>query len=120
MRKDGSRFWANVVLTALRDEAGVLRGFGKVTRDFTARVAAEGDRFRLAVESSPNAMVMIDQKGEIMLVNSQTEKMFGYPRGELLGQSVELLVPERFRGQHPADRRAFFKNPRARAMGQGT
>ncbi|HEV3299094.1 MAG TPA: PAS domain S-box protein [Planctomycetaceae bacterium] len=119
VRKDGTRFWANVVITALRCETGKLRGFGKVTRDFTSRKRAEEEKFQMAVESAPNAMVIIDGDGQIVLVNSQTEKLFGYPRAELLGKSVELLVPDRFREKHPFDRRNYFDHPQARAMGAG-
>jgi PAS domain S-box-containing protein len=119
VRMDGTRFWANVVITALRDETGTLRGFGKVTRDFTNRKRAEEDKFQMAVESAPNAMLMIDADGHIVLVNAQTEKMFGYARAELLGKNIELLMPDRFRDQHPHDRTDFFKNPQARAMGAG-
>jgi PAS domain S-box-containing protein len=119
VRKDGSRFWANVVITALRDETGKLRGFGKVTRDFTNRKRAEDEKFQMAVESAPNAMVLINADGQIVLVNSQTETLFGYPRAELLGKNIELLMPDRFREQHPLDRRNYFDNPQARAMGAG-
>ena len=75
--------------------------------------------FRLAVESAPNAMIMVDRQGRIVLVNAQTEKLFGYPRTELMGQSIEMLVPPRFRGVHPGHRESFFKNPQARSMGAG-
>ena len=119
VRKDGSRFWANVVITALRDDEGKLRGFGKVTRDLTKRRVAEDERFRMAVESAPNGAVMINREGQIVLVNSQTEKMFGYASDELLGQNVEVLVPDRFRNQHPAYRMSFFDDPGTRAMGAG-
>ena len=76
-------------------------------------------RFRLIVEAAPNAMVMVDGEGLIALVNAKTEQVFGYPRAELLGRPVEMLVPERFRRQHPGLRAAFFKNPAARPMGAG-
>jgi len=150
VRKDGSLFWANVVITAIRDKAGGLTGFSKITRDLTERKRAEDairklndelevrvrlrtaelgaalaergeaeEKFRLAVESAPNGMVMVDGDGRIVLVNKQTERLFGYAREELLGQPVELLVPERFRDKHPADRAAFFAAPAARPMGVG-
>src|SRR5438309_1931026 len=77
------------------------------------------DRFHLAVEAGPNAMVMIDRAGRIVLVNAQPEKLFGYGRAELLGQPVELLVPERLRSRHPGYRDAFFGNPAMRSMGVG-
>jgi PAS domain S-box-containing protein len=119
VRKNGTRFWANVVITALRDKTGILRGFGKVTRDFTIRKRAEEQKFQMAVESAPNGMVIINADGHIVLVNSQTEKLFGYPRAELLGKNIELLMPDRFREQHPLDRRNYFDNPQTRAMGAG-
>jgi len=75
------------------------------------------ERFCMAVESAPNAMVMVDQAGRIVLVNAQTEKLFGYSREELLGETVEILVPERSRSRHPEYRSAFFAQPAARAMG---
>jgi PAS domain S-box-containing protein len=76
-------------------------------------------QFCLAVESAPNAMIMVDQNGRIILVNVQTERLFGYGREELLGQEIELLVPERFRRRHPEFRAAFFAQPTVREMGAG-
>ncbi len=64
-------------------------------------------------------MVMIDPDGQIVMVNTQAERVFGYSRGEMLGQSVEMLVPERFRGHHPELRQTFFADPRPRPMGAG-
>src|SRR5207253_7103082 len=64
-------------------------------------------------------IVIVNPQGHIVLVNSQTEKLFGYPRGELLGNKVEILVPERFRVKHPGHRTGFFAEPRARSMGAG-
>lgn len=75
--------------------------------------------FRQIVESSPNAIVLAGRDGRITLVNAQTEKMFLYPREELIGQPVEVLVPVRFRAAHPAHRMAFFGNPSVRSMGAG-
>src|SRR5438128_6447973 len=87
-------------------------------RDITVRKRAE-EQFRVAVEAAPNAMVMVDGAGKIVLVNAQTEKLFGYSRDKLLGQSVEFLVPERFRAVHVSDRARFFAEPSTRAMGAG-
>jgi len=75
--------------------------------------------FRAAVESAPNGMVIIDASGLIVLVNRETERMFGYAREELLGQSVEILVPERFRSTHPVYRAEFCAHPSSRLMGAG-
>jgi PAS domain S-box-containing protein len=118
VRKDGSRFLAYVVITPLQDNSGTLRGYAKVIRDVsTHRRFAE--RFRLVVESAPNAMVMIDSAGHIEMVNTQAERVFGYSRAELLGQPVEILVPARFRNHHAGLRAIFFAAPQSRPMGEG-
>jgi protein-histidine pros-kinase len=77
------------------------------------------DRFRLIVESAPNAMVLINHKGKIDLVNAETERLFGYSREELLGSNVEMLIPSRFTEKHPDYRNGFFSNPASRSMGIG-
>lgn len=83
-----------------------------------ASEAAEG-RFRELLEAAPDAMVVMDQAGKMVLVNTQTERLFGYRRHELLEQEIEMLVPERFRGRHPGHRTDFFAEPRMRPMGAG-
>jgi diguanylate cyclase (GGDEF)-like protein/PAS domain S-box-containing protein len=97
----------------------ILAVMGLVLAAAVAGRKREAERFGLAVESAPNAMVMMDRQGKIVLVNSHTMKMFGYKREELVGQSVELLVPERFRGRHPEHRTEFSARPQARPMGAG-
>jgi PAS domain S-box-containing protein len=77
------------------------------------------ERFRLAVEAAPNGMVMVDQSGKIVLANSHLLKLFGYQSGEILGEPVEMLVPARFRVNHPNYRAAFLAAPQSRAMGAG-
>src|SRR5688500_10168246 len=72
------------------------------------------DQYRQVVEAAPIAFVAINREGIIELVNSQTEKLFGYRREELLGQPVEMLVPQRFRTNHPSHRTGFFADPRVR------
>lgn len=84
----------------------------------TQRRRAE-ERFRLAIEAAPNAMIGVDAQGTIVLVNAQAEALFGYTRGELLGLGVDRLVPERFRGRHREYRDTFIAHARTRAMGAG-
>ena len=86
--------------------------------DITERKQVE-ERFRLAIEAAPNALVMVDQAGQIVLVNSRTEGDFGYSRAELLTMNIDTLVPERFRKIHAAHRQDFYKDPQVRPMGVG-
>jgi PAS domain S-box-containing protein len=116
LRKDGSEVPIEIGLTPIATPDGMFVLSAIV--DITARKRAE-QRFRAAVESSPNGMVMVDAAGRIVLVNREVERMFGYSRDELLGQQIELLVPERFRRGHPKDREDFVADPRARSMGAG-
>ena len=83
VRKDGSRFWGNVVTTALRDESGVLKGFSKIIRDMTKRRRSE-EQFRILVEAAPIGMVMVTEDGTICLANTHAVESFGYEPGELL------------------------------------
>src|SRR6516225_5514991 len=77
------------------------------------------DVLRRMLEALPDALVVSDTEGRIVLANAQTEKLFGYPRDELLGRSVEVLVPERFRGGHVAHRGGYLQAPHLRPMGRG-
>ena len=118
VRKGGQRYWASVVIMPVRGGDGTLTGFVKATRDTTEARQAES-MFRGLLESAPDAMVIVAQEGRIALVNRQAERMFGYGRDELIGQQIEALVPERFRGRHPSYRDGFYAAPRTRPMGSG-
>ncbi|HET7040680.1 MAG TPA: PAS domain S-box protein, partial [Gemmatimonadales bacterium] len=115
-RKDGSEVPIEIGLTPLVTDEGLFVLSSIV--DITARRKAEA-RFRVAVESAPSGMVMVDAEGKIVLVNREVERLFGYTREELLGRSVETLVPTRFRGGHPGFRAGFHQDPQARMMGAG-
>ncbi len=115
LRKDGRRFWASVLITSVWNDDGSLRGFSKITQDITEQMRAQ-ERFRLVVEAAPNAVMMVDSDGRMTLVNRQAERLFGYQREELIGQPLEMLVPERLRRQHEGHRGAFFAHPDTRAM----
>ena len=118
VRRDGSQFIAHIAITALRDEAGALRGYAHMIRDSSSRARLE-ERFRRVVEAAPSAMVMVNADGRIEMVNIQAERVFGYSRSELLGQPVEILVPERFGSHHPHLREGFMSEPLSRPMGAG-
>lgn len=115
-RKDGTQIPIEIGLSPIETEQGAAVIASIL--DISQRKLAE-EKFRLAVESSPSAVIMVNADGNIVLVNVQTERMFGYQRAELIGQPVELLVPDRFRGSHPMERQDFFATPAARPMGAG-
>ena len=116
-RADGSSFSAEYHSYPMVREGKPVGAVVSFT-DISERKRTE-TMFRLVVESAPNAIVMADSKGIVTLVNSQTEKYFGYTRSELIGQPIEMLIPERFRQRHPQYRRSFATERRARAMGIG-
>ncbi|UOG35835.1 PAS domain S-box protein [Leptospira noguchii] len=116
LKKDGTEFPIEIGLNPVVTADGTLVLASII--DITERKKAE-QRFRLVVESAPNAMVLVNSEGTISLVNTQTEKLFGYEREELIGVKLEILLPERFREVHPDRRNQFFKTPTVRSMGAG-
>ena len=122
-RKDGSEFPIEIMLSPLESAEGIL--VTAAIRDISLRKAAEKrlvqmeGRYRELLEAAPYAMVVVNQSGQIVLLNSQVETLYGYLREELLGQTIEILVPERFRDRHPGHRTAFFADPQMRIMRPG-
>jgi PAS domain S-box-containing protein len=122
-RKDGSQFPIDISLSPLRSESGVL--VASLIRDVTEReqIATELRRneslFRGLLDSAPDAIVIVDREARIVLVNEQTEKLFGYGRDELVGNLVEMLLPERVRGRHVLHRTGYIAEPTTRPMGAG-
>jgi len=116
LRKDGTEFPVEIGLNPIETKDGTMVLSAIV--DISERKRLE-ERFRQVVESTPNAIVMINPGGRIEMVNVQAERLFGYHRQELLGQPIEILVPERFRAGHPALRTSFFDAPKSRPMGAG-
>ena len=116
LRKNGEEFPVEISLSPLTTDEGRL--VMSAVRDITDRKTAER-KFRGLLESAPDAIVIVGRDGRIVLVNSQTETLFGFARAELLGQPIEILVPARFRSKHPAHRNGFFANANVRPMGAG-
>src|SRR4029077_787764 len=102
VRKDGSRFLASVISTALRDADGNLQGFSEFSHDLSESKESEA-KYRGLLEAAPDAMVVVNQGGEIVLLNVQAEKQFGYRRDELVGQKVKNIIPEGFAERLIAD-----------------
>ena len=113
-RKDGSEFPTEISLSPMDTEDGRL--IIAAIRDLSERRRAE-DMFRGLLEAAPDAMVIVDATGRIVLVNARTEALFGYARHELLERPVEVLMPERFRGLHPGHRHGYYEHPMSRSMG---
>src|ERR1700694_842714 len=118
VRKDGSRFLASVTFTALRNPVGNLRGFSEISRDLS-ETKESGAKYRGLLEAAPDAMVVVNQSGEIVLLNVQAEKQFGYRRDELVGQKVKNLIPEGFAERLIADGTRTAAEALAQQIGTG-
>ena len=118
VRKDGSRFLASITFTALRDPAGNLRGFSEFSHDLSESKESEA-RYRGLLEAAPDAMVVVNQAGEIVLLNVQAEKQFGYSRDELVGQRVKNIIPDGFAERIIADGTRSAAEALAQQIGTG-
>jgi PAS domain S-box-containing protein len=115
-RKDGRVFDAEIALTPVETEEGML--ISSTIRDISVDDTSEA-YFKNILESAPDAMVIIDHHGKIAVVNGQAERMFGYTRQDMLGQEVEILLPEPVRDHHISHRAAYSGDPHLRPMGLG-
>jgi len=116
LRRDGAEFPVEISLSPLPTANGML--VVSAIRDITNRKKAER-KFRDLLEAAPDAIVIANHHGDIVIVNTQAERLFGYLREELLGKKIEALIPNRFRGQHPGHRHEYSQNPKVRPMGAG-
>jgi PAS domain S-box-containing protein len=118
VRRNGTQFLAGVTFIALRDPSGNLRGFSEICRDLTEHRESEA-RYRGLLEAAPDGMVVVNQDGEIVLLNAQAEKQFGYRRDELLGQKVTNIIPKGFAERLIADGTRTAAEALAQQIGTG-
>jgi two-component system sensor kinase FixL len=115
LRKDGSEFLAGVTLTALRDDAGELRGFGKVIRDVTDQKASEAalvrreHHLRSILATVPDAMIVMDERGIVSSFSTTAEQLFGYAKADVIGQNVSMLMPPADRDGHDGHLRTYLQ-----------
>jgi len=123
-RKDGSLIYINTAMHAVRNEQDRMEWLVNNKRDITKQKALRDSklidaRYRDLLESIPDAIVIVNDTRNIVLINSQTETLFGYMRAELLGQSIDTLVPLLFQEKHPEHRAKYFADPKVRPVGAG-
>ncbi len=125
IRKDGSRLPGEISITALRNDKTEIIGYliigtdnslAQLAADSAKREKVAQDMFRRAVEASPSGMLMVDREGEMIMVNAEVERQFGYRREELIGHSVDMLLPVRLRRPHARSREAYNLRPETRPV----
>lgn len=116
--KNKRRVEVSLGISPVRSPTGAIIGISKIARDVTEKKLAE-EKFRLVVEACPGGIVMADAGGKIMLVNAETERLFGYGRDELIGQQVDMLWPTKVREEHPGYRESILADPGTRRLGAG-
>lgn len=116
--KNDSRFWVMITSSAIFNENDQLIGFAILLRNVTKQKEAEV-KFSLLLEAAPDAMVIVDRQGKIVLANTQTEKMFGYVLNELVDQQIEILLPQHLHQTHVQHRQHYYADPKRRHMGAG-
>jgi two-component system sensor kinase FixL len=125
LRKDGSEFLAHVSITALHDQAGALRGLGKVVRDVTDQRASEraldagAEHVRSILSTVPDAMVVIDERGKILSFSAAAERLFGFQEAEVLGENVRCLMPSPDRERHDAYIQRYLDTGERKVIGMG-
>jgi protein-histidine pros-kinase len=123
-RKDGSLIYISMTAHAVRNAAGEVERFVTAMKDVTHLRAMRDSklvdsRYRQLLEDAPDAIVIVNDTGRMVFFNKQAEEVFGYQRSEMLGEALEILLPERYRGGHVAHRVGYFSHSRTRPMGAG-
>jgi PAS domain S-box-containing protein len=114
-RKDGTKIWISINAHALQDPGGKVVGLEGMVIDITNRKRAERN-FQTLIDGAPDAIIAIEKNFNILLINTHTEKLFGYTSIELLGHSYEILIPERFRKEHTGYCKTYFADPSTKIM----
>jgi PAS domain S-box-containing protein len=114
-KKDGSKIWVSINAHTLRDSKDKIVGLEGMVIDITHRKRAQKN-FQMLIDGTPDAIIAIERNSNILLINSITEKMFGYSRQELLGSPFDLLIPMRYREKHVGYCRNYFADPSTKIM----